>query len=120
MDQIKKLIKSQPPIAQLSSHNLLAIEGMNKNEILALINRADYFANLETSQIKKFLEGYVVLNVFFENSTRTRVSFEVAGKRLGADVINISVNTSSIKKGESLLDTANTLARMFLKYWGLR
>ena len=85
---------------------------MNKNEILSLIERADYFADLETSEIKKFLEGYVVLNVFFENSTRTRVSFEVAGKRLGADVINISVNTSSIKKGESLLDTANTLSAM--------
>ena len=112
MDKIKKLIKSHPPIAQLSSNHLLAIEGMNKNEILSLIERADYFADLETSEIKKFLEGYVVLNVFFENSTRTRVSFEVAGKRLGADVINISVNTSSIKKGESLLDTANTLSAM--------
>ena len=101
-----------PPIPTLSSNHLLAIEGMNKLEILSILERADYFANLNPLKIKKNLNGYVILNVFFENSTRTRVSFELAGRRLGAEVINISVDQSSIKKGESLLDTANTLSAM--------
>ena len=77
-----------------------------------LLDRADYFADLDPLKIIKTLNGYVILNVFFENSTRTRVSFELAGRRLGAEVINISVDKSSIKKGESLLDTANTLSAM--------
>jgi aspartate carbamoyltransferase catalytic subunit len=85
---------------------------MNKLEINSLLDRADYFADLHPLKIIKTLNGYVILNVFFENSTRTRVSFELAGRRLGAEVINISVDKSSIKKGESLLDTANTLSAM--------
>jgi aspartate carbamoyltransferase catalytic subunit len=85
---------------------------MNKLEINSLLDRADYFADLDPLKIIKTLNGYVILNVFFENSTRTRVSFELAGRRLGAEVINISVDKSSIKKGESLLDTANTLSAM--------
>ena len=97
---------------KLSSNHLLAIEGMEKSEILKLIERADYFANLDRHTNTKVLQGYVVLNVFFENSTRTRVSFELAARRLGAEVINISLINSSIKKGESLLDTASTLNAM--------
>ena len=112
MKKLKKLNTYSPPIAKLSSKHLLSIEGMHKNEILSILNRADYFADLDISKIKKNLQGFVLLNVFFENSTRTRVSFELAGRRLGAEVINISVNKSSIKKGESLLDTANTLSAM--------
>ena len=112
MNKIHKISKKSPPIATLNSKNLLSIEGMNKLEINSLLNRADYFADLDPLKIIKTLNGYVILNVFFENSTRTRVSFELAGRRLGAEVINISVDKSSIKKGESLLDTANTLSAM--------
>ncbi len=112
MNKIHKINKNSPPIASLNSKNLLSIEGMNKLEINSLLDRADYFADLDPLKIIKTLNGYVILNVFFENSTRTRVSFELAGRRLGAEVINISVDKSSIKKGESLLDTANTLSAM--------
>ena len=112
MNKIHKINKKPPPIAILNSKNLLSIEGMNKLEINSLLDRADYFADLDPLKIIKTLNGYVILNVFFENSTRTRVSFELAGRRLGAEVINISVDKSSIKKGESLLDTANTLSAM--------
>ena len=112
MNKIHKINKTPPPIATLNSKNLLSIEGMNKLEINSLLDRADYFADLDPLKINKTLDGYVILNVFFENSTRTRVSFELAGRRLGAEVINISVDKSSIKKGESLLDTANTLSAM--------
>ena len=112
MNKIHKINKTPPPIATLNSKNLLSIEGMNKLEIISLLDRADYFADLDPLKIIKTLGGYVILNVFFENSTRTRVSFELAGRRLGAEVINISVDKSSIKKGESLLDTANTLSAM--------
>ena len=112
MNKIHKINKKLPPIAILNSKNLLSIEGMNKLEINSLLDRADYFADLDPLKIIKTLNGYVILNVFFENSTRTRVSFELAGRRLGAEVINISVDKSSIKKGESLLDTANTLSAM--------
>ena len=97
---------------KLSSNHLLAIEGMQKSEIQKLLDRADYFASLDKHTDTKYLPGYVVLNVFFENSTRTRVSFELAARRLGAEVINISLINSSIKKGESLLDTASTLNAM--------
>jgi aspartate carbamoyltransferase catalytic subunit len=102
--------KSSP--VKLSSHHLLTIEGMQKSEIQKLLDRADYFASLDKHTDTKSLPGYVVLNVFFENSTRTRVSFELAARRLGAEVINISLINSSIKKGESLLDTASTLNAM--------
>ena len=112
MNKIHKINKKPPPIATLNSKNLLSIEGMNKLEINSLLDRADYFADLDPLKIIKTLNSYVILNVFFENSTRTRVSFELAGRRLGAEVINISVDKSSIKKGESLLDTANTLSAM--------
>ena len=112
MNKIHKISKKPPPIATLNSKNLLSIEGMNKLEINSVLDRADYFADLDPLKIIKTLNGYVILNVFFENSTRTRVSFELAGRRLGAEVINISVDKSSIKKGESLLDTANTLSAM--------
>ena len=113
---MNKIFKNQKtilssPVNLLSSH-LLAIEGMQKYEIEGLLDRANYFANLDRHSDTKKLSGYVVLNVFFENSTRTRVSFELAARRLGAEVINISLINSSIKKGESLLDTASTLNAM--------
>ena len=101
--------------AQLKKQNINLLEVYFEyylKEIEGLLHRADYFANLDRHCDTKKLSGYVVLNVFFENSTRTRVSFELAARRLGAEVINISLINSSIKKGESLLDTASTLNAM--------
>ena len=94
--------------------HLLGIEGLSPAEIGFLLDLSQSYAELvrrgETK--KSLLEGRTVINLFFENSTRTRTSFELAGKRLGADVINMQVGWSSIKKGETLIDTAMTLNAM--------
>jgi aspartate carbamoyltransferase catalytic subunit len=94
--------------------HLLGIEGMSREEIGLILDAADGFVELNRRREKKLssLRGRTVINLFFENSTRTRTSFELAGKRLGADTINMSVATSSIKKGETLIDTAMTLNAM--------
>ena len=93
---------------------MLGIEGLSPVEISLLLDRADEYVALNRSVGGKLdtLAGRTVMNLFFEASTRTRTSFELAGKRLGADVINMSVSTSSIKKGETLIDTAMTLNAM--------
>lgn len=101
--------------AAFARPHLLGIEGLYPPEIEALLDRADGFveANRRKDGRKSDrLAGRTVLNLFFENSTRTRTSFELAAKRLGADVINMEVQTSSVKKGETLLDTALTLNAM--------
>ncbi|MDR7329421.1 aspartate carbamoyltransferase catalytic subunit [Corynebacterium guangdongense] len=93
--------------------NLLSIADLSRDEILGLMDEADSFrAALEGRQIKKLptLRGRTIYTMFYENSTRTRASFETAGKWMSADVINISASSSSVKKGESLKDTAATLA----------
>ncbi|MCW8916290.1 MAG: aspartate carbamoyltransferase catalytic subunit [Magnetovibrio sp.] len=94
--------------------HLLGIEGLSPVDISLLLDRADEYVGLNRSVGGKLdtLSGRTVMNLFFEASTRTRTSFELAGKRLGADVINMSVSTSSIKKGETLIDTAMTLNAM--------
>ncbi|MFX4222738.1 MAG: aspartate carbamoyltransferase catalytic subunit [Thalassobaculum sp.] len=94
--------------------HLLGIEGLTRPDIDLLLDRSDRFVDQNRQLDKKVsnLRGRTVINLFFENSTRTRTSFELAGKRLGGDVINMSVGTSSIKKGESLIDTAMTLNAM--------
>jgi aspartate carbamoyltransferase catalytic subunit len=94
--------------------HLLGIEGLMPFEILDLLDRADGYVELGRQADKKLgsLRGLTQINLFFENSTRTRTSFELAGKRLGADVVNMSVGSSSIKKGETLIDTAMTLNAM--------
>src|SRR3546814_16768577 len=91
--------------------HLLGIEGLTPPEILFLLDLSDGYVDLNRGADKKkhLLDGRTVINLFFENSTRTRTSFELAAKRLGADVINMSVAWSSIKKGETLIDTAMTL-----------
>ena len=88
--------------------HLLAIEGLSPTTIGELLNLAESYALLNRSgkTQRDVLRGRTLINLFFEDSTRTRTSFELAGKRLGADVINMSVSTSSVKKGETLLDTA--------------
>ena len=94
--------------------HLLGIEGMSAQDITALLTLSDRYLEKYRagSKIKKVLKNRTQVNLFFEDSTRTRTSFELAGKRLGADVINMSVSTSSIKKGETLIDTAMTLNAM--------
>jgi aspartate carbamoyltransferase catalytic subunit len=94
--------------------HLLGIEGLKEAEITQILDLADEYVkqNKRTNKKKDLLSGLTQINLFFENSTRTRMSFELAGKRLGADVINMSTSTSSIKKGETLIDTAYTLNAM--------
>lgn len=94
--------------------HLLGIEGLSSTDITAILDCAEVHFNVGRQPNKKqaLLEGRTVINLFFEDSTRTRTSFELAGKRLGADVINMQVASSSLKKGETLLDTAMTLNAM--------
>ena len=93
--------------------HILGIQGMERHEIEAILNLADQYAkDGRQGKSHEILKGRTMINLFFENSTRTRTSFELAGKRLGASVINMSVLTSSIKKGETLIDTAMTLRAM--------
>ncbi len=94
--------------------HLLGIEGLTPDEISFLLDLSESYVELNRQAEKKnpVLRGRTLINLFFETSTRTRTSFELAGKRLGADTINMSVQTSAIKKGETLIDTAMTLNAM--------
>ena len=94
--------------------HLLQIEGMAANDIHTILETAEAYVdrNRAVDKKHKILTGRTLINLFFENSTRTRTSFELAGKRLSMDVINISASTSSTSKGETLLDTAMTLNAM--------
>ncbi|MFC3125797.1 aspartate carbamoyltransferase catalytic subunit [Pseudoroseomonas globiformis] len=94
--------------------HLLALQGLEPPYIADLLDLAESYVLLNRSgkTQRDVLKGQTLINLFFEDSTRTRTSFELAGKRLGADVINMSVSTSSVNKGETLLDTASTLNAM--------
>ncbi|MGY9054559.1 MAG: aspartate carbamoyltransferase catalytic subunit [Alphaproteobacteria bacterium] len=94
--------------------HILGIEGMTPDAISTILDLSESYVELNRRPDKKRsdLRGRTIINVFFESSTRTRTSFELAGKRLGADVINIAVEASAINKGETLLDTAMTLNAM--------
>jgi len=96
------------------AQHLLGIEPLHAAEIAALLDLADTYAdqNRQRRVRRDVLGGLTQINMFFENSTRTQSSFELAGKRLGADVMNMSMQTSSVKKGETLIDTALTLNAM--------
>ncbi|MEA2880417.1 MAG: aspartate carbamoyltransferase catalytic subunit [Hyphomicrobiales bacterium] len=98
----------------LSRRHLLGIEGLSPDEINGLLDLADEYVDLNRQIEKKrtTLRGRTLINLFFEASTRTQSSFELAGKRLGADVMNMAVGNSSVKKGETLVDTAMTLNAM--------
>ncbi len=102
------------PPARFPHHHLLGIESLTPPEINLLLDLADDFVEHGRRTDKKLghLRGLTQINLFFESSTRTRTSFELAGKRLGADVVNMSVSNSAIKKGETLIDTALTLNAM--------
>ena len=94
--------------------HLLTIRELSADQITHLLDTADSFRDISKREIKKVpaLRGRTVINLFFEASTRTRTSFEIAGKRLSADVVNVSSATSSVSKGETLIDTARTLDAM--------
>ncbi len=95
--------------------HLLGIAGLQKWEILYILKEAEHWVALNRSGPAKHddrLSGLTIINAFFENSTRTLLSFEIAGKRLGADVVNMHAAQSSVKKGETLIDTAMTLNAM--------
>ncbi len=98
----------------LSHRHLLGIEGLSADDIVGLLDLADEYVDLNRQIEKKraSLRGRTIINLFFEASTRTQASFELAGKRLGADVMNMAVGNSSVKKGETLIDTAMTLNAM--------
>jgi aspartate carbamoyltransferase catalytic subunit len=98
----------------LGHRHLLGIEGLSRSDIIGLLDLAEEFVELNRQIEKKStsLRGRTLINLFFEASTRTQASFELAGKRLGADVMNMAVGSSSIRKGETLIDTAVTLNAM--------
>ena len=98
----------------LSTKNILSTKELTKQDIQKILDTADSFKEISTRAIKKVptLRGKTIINLFFEPSTRTRTSFEIAGKRMSADVINISGSTSSSVKGENLIDTARNLEAM--------
>ncbi|MAE86853.1 MAG: aspartate carbamoyltransferase [Flammeovirgaceae bacterium] len=101
-------------MSQLKTKHLLGIKNLSAEEIQLIFETADNFKDVLNRPIKKVpsLRDVTVANVFFENSTRTRLSFELAEKRLSADVINFSSASSSVKKGETLLDTVNNILAM--------
>jgi aspartate carbamoyltransferase catalytic subunit len=103
-----------PTVQQLSTPHLLGIKDITAADIRLIFETADEFKEVINRPIKKVpsLRDITVANLFFENSTRTRVSFELAEKRLSADIVNFSASSSSVKKGETLLDTVNNILSM--------
>ncbi len=101
-------------ISQLSTNHLIGIKQINADDIRLIFETANNFKEVINRPIKKVpsLRDITIANLFFENSTRTRLSFELAEKRLSADTINFSASSSSVKKGETLLDTVNNILSM--------
>jgi aspartate carbamoyltransferase catalytic subunit len=101
-------------VGQLSSRHLLGIKDLNENDIQLIFETADNFKDVLNRPIKKVpsLRDITIANVFFENSTRTRLSFELAEKRLSADIVNFAASSSSVSKGETLIDTVNNILAM--------
>ena len=101
-------------MSNLSVNHLLAIKDLNKDDINLIFKTADNFKKIINQPIKKVpsLRDITIANLFFENSTRTKLSFEIAEKRLSADILNFSSSSSSVNKGESLIDTVNNILAM--------
>jgi aspartate carbamoyltransferase catalytic subunit len=101
-------------MSELSVSHLLGIKYLNKKDISLIFETADHFKEVINRSIKKVptLRDITIANIFFENSTRTKLSFELAEKRLSADVVNFSAGQSSVKKGETLIDTVNNILSM--------
>ena len=104
-------IDQPPAVTSLRSKDLLGISDLTPDEITLILDTADAMKEIASRPIKKVpaLRGKTVVNLFFEPSTRTRTSFEIAEKRLSADTLNIAIATSSVVKGETLSDTALNL-----------
>ena len=102
--------------------HLLTLEGIRRELLLEILDNAESFANMNEKAVKKvpLLRGKTIVNLFFEASTRTRTTFELAAKRLSADVLNINIGTSSAVKGESLLDTLHNLEAMHVDMFVVR
>ena len=109
---MRSAASDEGPILQTS--HLLGTEALSVDEIVGLLDLAEHYVTLNRSAEKKsaLLRGRTLINLFYEASTRTQSSFELAGKRLGADVLNMAVKNSSVSKGETLIDTATTLNAM--------
>ena len=99
---------------QLSVNHLLGIKGLKQKDVQLIFETADNFKNIINRPIKKVpsLRDTTIANIFFENSTRTKLSFELAQKRLSADIINFAASSSSVSKGETLIDTVNNILAM--------
>lgn len=99
---------------KLSVRHLLGIKGLSENDVQLILETADHFKNIINRPIKKVpsLRDTTIANIFFENSTRTKLSFELAQKRLSADVVNFAASSSSVSKGETLIDTVNNILAM--------
>ncbi len=99
---------------KLSVRHLLGIKGLKEKDVQLILETADHFKNIINRPIKKVpsLRDTTIANIFFENSTRTKLSFELAQKRLSADVINFAASSSSVSKGETLIDTVNNILAM--------
>ena len=106
--------RSGPPVTRLRGKDLLGIAELTSAEILLILDTAEAMKEIASRPIKKVpaLRGKTVVNLFFEPSTRTRTSFEIAEKRLSADTLNIAASTSAVVKGETLADTALNLQAM--------
>jgi aspartate carbamoyltransferase catalytic subunit len=111
---------------QLDNNNklrhFLSIEGLSREHLIRILDTAESFLNISDRSVKKVpaLRGKAVANLFFENSTRTRTTFELAAKRLSADVLNLNISTSATAKGESLLDTLRNLEAMHVDMFVIR
>jgi aspartate carbamoyltransferase catalytic subunit len=101
-------------VEQLSTRHLLGIKDINRNDIELIFETADNFKDVINRPIKRVpsLRDITIANIFFENSTRTKLSFELAEKRLSADVVNFAASSSSVSKGETLVDTVNNILAM--------
>ena len=101
-------------MSQWRKHDLLDLQDLSKDELGLILETAKSFKEVSTREVKKVpaLRGKTIVMLFFENSTRTRSSFELAAKRLSADTINIAASSSSLSKGESVLDTARNIEAM--------
>jgi aspartate carbamoyltransferase catalytic subunit len=100
----------------LSTKNIISIDDLSIDDIRLIMENADSFSEVLGREFKKLptLRGKTIVNLFFESSTRTRTSFEIAAKRLSADLVNFSASTSSLKKGESIIDTLKTIQSMMI------
>ena len=114
MTRVKQLARPLQLTNDGQLRHFLTIEGLSKTLLNNILNTAESFIVVGTKEVKKvpLLRGKTVVNLFFENSTRTRSTFELAAKRLSADVLNVDILTSSASKGESLLDTLRNLRSM--------